>query len=110
MKRFILILVLTFAVNTAFAANAPAPMNHIPKTLTDKVHLRINHQMAQIRKEAKLGKLTKAQEKILIGQVEAIRKQELAFLKSDNSKQLTDAQEIQINSQLDALSQTIPMK
>jgi hypothetical protein len=43
-----------------------------------------------------------------MGQVETIRKQEMAFLKADNAKVLTDSQEILINSQIDSLSKTIP--
>jgi hypothetical protein len=110
MKRFILVLTVLIAATRAFATTAPTPVSHIPKTPTDKIHLRFSHQVAQIHKEEKLNKLTKAQVKTLLSNVEVIRKQELAFLKADNAKQLTDAQAVTINGQLDALSKTIPMK
>jgi ribonuclease HIII len=57
-----------------------------------------------------LGNLTKDQSKSLRAQVKAINKQELAFLKQDNSKQLTDAQVAQLNDQLNSLSKSIPIK
>jgi hypothetical protein len=108
----ILVSTLMLAVNTAFASTTTTPpvSHHIPQNPTEKIHLRFSHQTAQINKDVKLGKLTKAQEKILMGQVEIIRKQEMAFLKADNAKVLTDSQEILINSQIDALSKTIPIK
>jgi len=112
MKHTILVstLIMIAATGTVFAAAIPTPVSHIPHTPTEKIHLRFSHQVAQIHKETKLGKLTKAQEKTLMANVETIRKQELAFLKADNSKVLTEAQEVQINSQIDELSKTIPRK
>ena len=106
----ILVSILIMVTNTAFASTTTTPpvSHHIPQNPTEKIHLRFSHQTAQIHKDVKLGKLTKAQEKTLMGQVETIRKQEMAFLKADNSKVLTDSQEILINSQIDALSKTIP--
>ena len=95
-----------------FSANALAPTTggFSPKTPTDKLNLRIRHQVAQIQKETKLGKLSKDQSKSLKSQVEAVRKQELVFLKQDGAKVLTDAQMAQLNSQLDTLSKSIPIK
>jgi uncharacterized protein involved in exopolysaccharide biosynthesis len=110
MKRLVFMAVSLMTINTVFATSAPTPISHIPKTPTDKIHLRISHQMAQIQKEAKRGKLTKDQAKALKAQVEAIRKDEVADLKQNGTKTLTDAQEVQINSQLDTLSKTIPIR
>ncbi len=112
MKRPALVLALIMAAttNTVFATGAPTPVSRIPKTPTEKIHLRFSHQVAQIHKEEKLGKLTKAQAKTLLANVEGIRKTEMADLKQNSTKTLTDAQEIQINSQLDALSKTIPTR
>jgi len=108
---FVLILTLIMATGTAFATTTTAPVSHhIPQNPTEKIHLRFSHQVAQIHKEEKLGKLTKAQAKTLLTNVEAIRKIEIADLKQNGTKTLTDAQEVQINSQLDALSKTIPIK
>jgi hypothetical protein len=110
MKHLLLVSALLVMADMVAAAPAPTPVSRIPKTPTEKIHLRFSHQVAQIHKEEKIGKLTKAQAKTLLSNVEGIRKQEMACLKTDNSKQLTDAQEIQINSQIDALSKTIPTK
>ena len=110
MKHSILVLTLILSATTAFATTAPTPVSRIPHTPTEKIHLRFSHQVAQIHKDVKLGKVTKAQAKTLLGNVEAVRKQELAFLKADNAKELTTAQAVSINGQLDALSKTIPIK
>jgi len=111
MKGFVLVAALTMAANTVFATTTTAPVSHhIPQNPTEKIHLRFSHQVAQIHKEEKLGKLTKAQAKTLLSNVEAIRKTEMADLKQNGTKTLTDAQEIQINSQLDTLSKTILVK
>jgi hypothetical protein len=112
MKFSVLFLVLIIANSLAFAASAPTPTTGalMPKTSTDKLNLRIRHQMAQIQRETKLGKLSKDQSKSLKAQVEAIHKQELAFLKQDNAKVLTDVQVAQLNTQLDTLSKSIPIK
>jgi membrane-bound lytic murein transglycosylase B len=110
-KFVVLTIIVAAATNAVFATTTTAPVSHhIPQNPTEKIHLRFSHQVAQIHKEEKLGKLTKAQAKTLLSNVEAIRKTEMADLKQNGTKTLTDAQEIQINSQLDALSKTIPIK
>ncbi len=110
--KFLLVSTLFLLPTLVMAASTTTPpiSHHIPQNPTEKIHLRFSHQTAQIHKDVKLGKLTKAQEKTLTGQVETIRKQEMAFLKADNAKVLTDSQEILINSQIDALSKSIPTK
>ncbi len=112
MKYFLHVTVLMMAQTMAFAAGVSTPTTgaFIPKTSTDKLNLRIRHQMAQIQKETKMNKLSKDQSKSLKAQVESIHKQELAFLKQDGAKLLTDAQVAQLNSQLDTLSKSIPIK
>jgi hypothetical protein len=110
MKCFILAFIVLVVADMSFATPTSTPVVHIPHTPTEKIHLRFSHQVAQIHKDEKLSKLTKAQGKTLLANVEAIRKQELTFLKADNAKILTDAQAMTINSQLDALSKTIPTK
>ncbi len=107
---FVASTLLLMSATTAFATTAPTPVSHIPHTPTEKIHLRFSHQVAQIHKDVKVGKLTKAQAKTLLGNVEAVRKQELAFLKADNAKEVTADQAAQLNRQLDALSKTIPIK
>jgi len=80
------------------------------KTPTERVNLRIRHQVLQIEREAHLGKLTKDQAKALKAQVETIRKQEITFLKQNGTKALTDDQVNQLNEQLNTLSKSIPIK
>ena len=113
------ILILLQVQSLAFAASSPTPTtgSFIPKTPTDKLNLRFRHQVAQIQKDTKLKKLTSDQSKTLKTQVEAIRKAELADLKQNPSsasgqagKYLTDAQVAELNSQLDTLSKSIPIK
>ena len=50
--------------NVVFAGVVSSP--------TDKINLRIHHEIAQIQKETKLGKLSKDQAKSLKSQVEAL--------------------------------------
>ena len=76
----------------------------------EKLNLRNRQQRLQIERDTKLGKLTKDQAKSLKAQVEAIRKAELADLKANNSKTLTDAQITDLNKQLNTLSKSIPIK
>ena len=114
MKHFICILALIMAQGMAFGAvkGRPTPTSGhmIAKTPMDKLQLRMQYHVAQIQRELKLGKLTKDQAKALKGQVEAIRKQEITFLKQNNSKVLTDDQLNQLNQQLNTLSKSIPIK
>jgi uncharacterized protein involved in exopolysaccharide biosynthesis len=76
----------------------------------EKLTIRLRQQNIQIERETKLGKLTKAQAKTLKGQVEAIRKAEIADLKQNGTKTLTDVQIASLNEQLSTLSKSIPIK
>ena len=80
------------------------------KTPMDKLSIRLRQQNIQIQRDEKTGKLTKAQAKALKGQVETIRKAEIADLKQNGTKTLTDAQVAQLNGQLNTLSKSIPIK
>jgi hypothetical protein len=104
MKIFILILSLLMPQGFAFGSSAPT------KTPMDKLAIRLRQQNIQIQRDEKAGKLTKAQAKALKAQVESIRKAEMADLKQNNTKTLTDAQLIQLNEQLNTLSKSIPIK
>ena len=73
------------------------------------VSTRIRQQLLQIQKELKAKKLTTAQATTLRAQVMTIRKQELAYLKTNGNKQLTESQTTDLTSQLDANSKTIPI-
>lgn len=112
MKCKIYILVFITVQGWAFAAPQPTPVSGrlIVKTPMDKLTIRLRQQNIQIERETKIGKLTKAQAKTLKGQVEAIRKAEIADLKADNTKTLTDAQVATLNAQLNALSKSILIK
>jgi len=94
----------------AFPQRTPASGQFIPKTLIDKLSIRLRQQNIQIQRDEKAGKLTKAQAKSLKAQVEAIRKTELADLKQNGTKTLTDAQVADLNQQLNTLSKSIPIK
>jgi uncharacterized protein involved in exopolysaccharide biosynthesis len=76
----------------------------------DKLSIRLRQQNIQIQRDEKVGKLTKAQTKALKAQVEAIRQQEIADLKQNGTKTLTDAQIASLNQQLNTLSKSIPIK
>ena len=118
MKRVLSILVFIVFQGGAFAVAQPTPVNtHIQRSPMDKISIRLRQQNIQIQRDLKAGKLTKAQAKTLKGQVDAIRKQEVADLKANPStssvqagKYLTDAQIAQLNEQLNALSKSIPIK
>jgi len=111
MKALMAVFILALS-SFAWAGPRPTPTSGhlIAKTPMDKLTLRLRHQNAQIERELKLGKLTKAQAKTLKAQVEAIRKREIADLKANNSKTLTDDQVNQLNQQLNTLSKSIPIK
>ena len=106
MKFSVLILILLLTQSLAFAAS-PAVQT---KTPMDKLSIRLRQQNIQIQRDEKAGKLTKVQAKALKAQVEAIRKAEIADLKQNGTKALTDAQVVQLNGQLNTLSKTIPIK
>ena len=76
----------------------------------EKLSIRLRQQNIQIQRDEKAGKLTKAKAKALKAQVEAIRQQEIADLKQNGTKTLTDAQIASLNLQLNTLSKSIPIK
>jgi len=111
MKRLLLIVVVMMAPALAFAAPQPTSVNvHIQRSPMDKLSIRLRQQNIQIQRDEKAGKLTKAQAKALKAQVEAIRKAEIADLKQNGTKTLTDAQIAELNGQLNSLSKSIPIK
>lgn len=111
MKRLVLISALVLAQGVAFGAAQPTPVNtHIQRTPMDKLTIRLRQQNIQIQRDEKAGKLTKDQAKVLKAQVEAIRKAEIADLKANGTKTLTDSQVAQLNEQLNTLSKSIPIK
>ena len=89
----------------------PTPVNvHIQRSPLDKLNIRLREHNIQIERETRLGKLTKVQAKSLKAQVEAIRKAEIANLKQNGTKTLTDTQLASLNGQLNTLSKSIPVK
>jgi uncharacterized protein involved in exopolysaccharide biosynthesis len=105
MNRSIFIFILVMFQTVVFGAGAVAP-----KTPMDKLSIRLRQQNIQIQRDEKAGKLTKAQAKALKAQVEAIRKAEIADLKQNGTKTLTDDQVNQLNQQLNTLSKSIPIR
>ena len=112
MKYFIWVLVLGVVQSMTFAAPFPTPVSghFFAKTPTDKLDFRIRQTNIQISRDLKAGKLTKDQAKTLRGQVEAIRRAEIADLKQNGTKTLTDAQITTLNEQLNTLSKSIPIR
>ena len=111
MKRLVFILTLVMAQGAAFASPQPTPVNvHIQRSPMDKLNIRLREHNIQIERETRLGKLTKAQAKALKAQVEVIRKTEIANLKTNGTKTLTDTQLASLNEQLNTLSKTIPIR
>jgi cell shape-determining protein MreC len=110
MKFLFLFLVFIFVNGLTFAAgiSTPTTSDFIPKTSTDKLNLRIREQIAQVQRELKLGKVTQSQANSLRAQVQVIRQAEMADLKQNNNKTLTDAQLSDLNGQLNILSKSIP--
>lgn len=103
LSAFIITLLLA---QTAFAAGVPVTA----KSPTEKLQIRMRQQNIQIQRDEKAGKLTKAQAKALKAQVETIRKAEIADLKQNGTKTLTDPQVAELNGQLNSLSKQIPIK
>lgn len=115
MKRLVLFSIFSLVQYIAFAAPQPTPVSGhvIAKTPMDKLNIRLRQQNIQISRDLKAGKLTKDQAKTLKGQVEAIRKAEIADLKGNKAQGisgLTDAQISQLNEQLNTHSKSIPIK
>jgi len=106
MRRSILILFLIVTQGAALAANVSTST----KTPMEKLAIRLRQMHIQISRDEQGGKLTKAQAKTLRGQVEAIRKEEGAFLKQNGTKTLTDAQIAHLNQELNTLSKSIPIR
>jgi ribosome recycling factor len=106
MKRLLFILALLLTQSLAFAAGVPVTA----KSPAEKLQIRMRQQNIQIQRDEKAGKLTKAQAKALKAQVEAIRKAEIADIKQNGTKTLTDDQVNQLNQQLNTLSKSIPIK
>jgi ribosome recycling factor len=105
MNRLVFILTVFVAQGVVFGAGAVAP-----KTPMEKLTIRLRQQNIQVQRDEKAGKLTKAQAKALKAQVEAIRKAEIADLKQNGTKTLTDDQVNQLNQQLNTLSKSIPIR
>jgi hypothetical protein len=111
LKTLVFVLAFAAAWRPAFAAPQPTPVNvHIQRSPLDKLNIRLREHNIQIERETRLGKLTKAQAKSLKAQVEAIRKAEIANLKQNGTKTLTDTQLASLNGQLNTLSKSIPIK
>ncbi len=82
----------------------------ITRTPMEKLNTRLRQQNIQIQRDEKAGKLTKAQAKTFKAQVEAVRQKEIANLKQNGTKTLTDDQVNQLNQQLNTLSKSIPIR
>jgi hypothetical protein len=106
MKAFLFVLLFWTVWNNVSGESGSLPA----RTPKDMLNTRIRQMYIQISRDLKIGKLTKDQAKSLNAQVETIRNAELADLKANNSKTLTDAQITDLNNQLNTLSKSIPIK
>jgi hypothetical protein len=74
---------------------------------THQLGIRFHQDVDQIQKDKKSGKLSASEAKVLWGQIKGIRSQELNFFKANGKKQLTDAQAVQLGSQLDVIDKSL---
>lgn len=112
MKRLAFVLALVMVQGLTFGAGMPTPTapKVLPNTPINRLTILLRQQNIQISRDLRAGKLTKDQAKSLKVQVEAVRKQEITFLKQNSTKTLTDTQATQLNEQLNTLSKSIPIK
>jgi hypothetical protein len=106
MKRLALILALM--IPRCVVLGADISLQH--KTPMEKLQIRFRQQNIQIHRDVKAGKLTKDQAKAIKVQLETVRQTEIADLKQNGTKTLTDAQVAQLNEQLNILSKSIPIR
>ena len=100
------------AVNSPLNSPLTAPVIASGKPMSP-IHLlsqKAWHQMIQIQRNVKAGKLSKAQGKSLQGQVKTVRQQESTYLKQNGDRELTTSQFTELNGQLDTLSKSIPVQ
>jgi len=111
MNRFIVAIVFGFFVSVSglsFADTAAKGPN--PSFANSNIHklgMRFRQAMEQVQRDQKSGKLTPAQAKALRAQIGTIRKAEIADMKTNGNKTLTDTQATQLNGQLDQLQPSL---
>jgi len=105
MKRIVLSLAFAGVATLASAQVKPTPT--LSPNLAHNVDFRMRQDMIQIVQDQKSGKLSKMSASSLKAKVQAIRKEELADLKVNGTKKLTDAQKTQLNSELDAVQSSL---
>jgi hypothetical protein len=111
MDRSVFFPALVMTKSLAFKTPQPTTVDvHIHSSSMDKLNICLREHNIQIERETKLGKLAAAPAKSLTAQVETFRKVEIADLKQNGAKTLTDTQLAQVNQQLNTLSESIPIK
>ena len=111
MKEFIVAVVFGVSVSMAgfsFADTTAKATN--PSFANSNIHklgMRFRQAMELVQKDQKSGKLTPVQAKSLRVQLGTIRKAEIAAMKANGSKVLTDTQATQLNGQLDQLQPSL---
>ena len=111
MKRFTkttVLGVLLFVSGNSFADNpAKGTSPSFANSNIHKLGMRFRQAMEQVQRDQKSGKLTPAQAKALRAQIGTIRKAEIADMKTNGNKTLTDTQATQLNGQLDQLQPSL---
>ena len=100
----------SWAATTTPGATAPKVDTSGAKNPLHYISQRARQQMIQIQKDVKSGSLTAAQAKALQGQIETVRKSEMADLKQNGTHQLTSSQFTDLSGELDTVSKGIPIK
>jgi hypothetical protein len=74
---------------------------HTSTTNMQSFNIQLLQEMRQVRKDVKMGKLTKAQAKSAMANLAAIRKQELEFFHQNGRRDITPDQKSQLTSELE---------
>ena len=93
---------LSFADTTVKSTNPSFANSNI-----HKLGMRFRQAMELVQKDQKSGKITPAQAKTLRAQIGTIRKAEIADMKTNGTKTLTDTQATQLNGKLDQLQPSL---
>ena len=107
MKRFAVIGAAVILMGVASLNAAPAPTPVATISVPREVNARLKQQLEQIQKDFHAKKLTQAEANTARATVKSIRQQELQFFKTNGNKNLTAAQESQLNASLDANQSSI---
>jgi hypothetical protein len=93
-----LAMILSLTVPNAIARNFDP--GSAKKSNIHAVNVQLRRQMSQLKKDAKSGKVTQDQAKIIFEKLKAVRKQELEYFRLNGQKEVTADQKAQLNQLL----------